>query len=85
MSLYCWGKKVYVTPKLIANLLGLKLRGLKMRVVGNKEYVEIPLDYEVPYDYKAGELTTSMFSKKGNQAHELVTKVLLPKTTSTRS
>lgn len=47
--------------------------------------VEISLDYEVPIDYNVGELTTYVFPKKGKQAHEFVTKVLLPKNTLTWS
>lgn len=38
------GKRVYVTPKLLSNLLGMKQRGIKIRMVGDKEYVGVPLD-----------------------------------------
>lgn len=59
------GRHVCVTPKLIANLLGMMQRGLKLRVVRDEEYVDISVDYKVPTDYKFGELVASMFSKKG--------------------
>lgn len=56
-----------------------------MRVVGDEDFVDIPVDYKVLAYYKVRELTALLFSKKGKQAHELVTKVLLPTTASTCS
>lgn len=60
-------------------------KGLKLRVMGDEEYIAVPMDYEVPTNYKFGELFASTFLKKGKQAHELVTKILLPKIGSTGS
>lgn len=45
----------------------------------------MPIDYEIPIDYKSRELVTSTFSKKDKQDYEQVTKILLPKTGSTCS
>lgn len=53
-----------------------------MRATGDEDFVDIPVNYKVPADYKVGELTNSMFTKKGKQVHELVAKVRLPKTAS---
>lgn len=71
-----------MTPKLIANILDVKLKGVKLRITGDEEFVVVPMDYKVPADYKSGELISSSFTKKGKQAHKLVTKILIPKTGS---
>lgn len=51
-----------------------------MWAIGDNKYVDIPLDYVVSANYKSREHTGSIFSKKGKQAHELMTKILLSKT-----
>lgn len=76
------GRHLYVTPKLISNLLGMKYKGPKLRFTRDEDEVVNPMIYEVPADYRDGELKASRFTKRGKHAHELVTKIFLPKTSS---
>lgn len=75
------GKHVYVTPRLLSNLLEIKLKGIKIRKTGHEKDLINPIDHEVPTDYRAGEFKATQRRK---QAHELLTKVILSKTSSTR-
>lgn len=59
------GRHVYVTPNLIDNLLEMNLKGLKLKAVGDEEYMDIPVDYKVSTSYKSGELVASTFFQKG--------------------
>lgn len=45
----------------------------------------VSIDYEVPADYRDGELKASSFTKKGKQAHELLSMIIIPKIGSTSS
>lgn len=39
------GRHLYIIPKLIGNLLGIKYKGVKLRATRDEEEIAIPVDY----------------------------------------
>ena len=78
-----FGREYYFTPQYINAILNLRwVDSPKFRVKDDPDILAISPDYQVPVDFRSGEYKAGGFTLRARQAFELISRVILPKTSS---